>query len=101
MPLPARRLPPPSADTALKDAEPRRAKEALVLCELLGPTFIKLGQALSIRTDLIPAAYALELRQLQVMMPPTSLPSIPPHPQPNLARSSSSSSSQSSSSSSS
>ena len=31
----------------------------------MGPTFIKLGQALSIRTDLIPEAYALELRQLQ------------------------------------
>lgn len=56
--------------TALKNAEPRRAKTALKLCERLGPTFIKLGQALSIRTDLIPAAYALELRQLQDAVPP-------------------------------
>jgi hypothetical protein len=56
--------------TALKNAEPRRAKESLVLCEELGPTFIKLGQALSIRTDLIPAAYALELRQLQDAVSP-------------------------------
>jgi predicted unusual protein kinase regulating ubiquinone biosynthesis (AarF/ABC1/UbiB family) len=56
--------------TALKSAEPRRAKEALVLCERLGPTFIKLGQALSIRTDLVPEAYALELRQLQDAVPP-------------------------------
>ena len=56
--------------TALKQAEPRRAKEALVLCEQCGPTFIKLGQALSIRTDLIPEAYALELRQLQDAVPP-------------------------------
>merc|ERR1719199_1900861 len=55
---------------ALKAAEPRRAKEALVLCEQLGPTFIKLGQALSIRTDLVPEAYALELRQLQDAVPP-------------------------------
>lgn len=77
-----------------------QAKEALVLCEQLGPTFIKavtfilaltfylrsglaltlprpppnlypqLGQALSIRTDLIPEAYALELRQLQDAVPP-------------------------------
>ena len=31
--------------------------------------FIKLGQALSIRTDLIPEAYALELRQLQDAVP--------------------------------
>jgi len=51
--------------TALRNNEPRRAKEALVLCEQLGPTFIKLGQAVSIRTDLIPELYALELRQLQ------------------------------------
>jgi len=56
--------------TALKQAEPRRAKEALVLCEQLGTTFIKLGQALSIREDLIPSAYALELRQLQDAVPP-------------------------------
>jgi ABC1 atypical kinase-like domain len=47
-----------------------RAKEALVLATQLGPTFIKLGQALSIRTDLIPEAYALELRQLQDAVPP-------------------------------
>ena len=41
-----------------------------MLCEQLGPTFIKLGQALSIRTDLVPEAYALELRQLQDAVPP-------------------------------
>jgi hypothetical protein len=56
--------------TALRNAEPRRAKDALVLCQQLGPTFIKLGQALSIRTDLIPTPYALELRQLQDAVPP-------------------------------
>lgn len=56
--------------TALKKAEPERAKIALVLCEQLGPTFIKLGQALSIRTDLVPEAYALELRQLQDAVSP-------------------------------
>jgi len=47
-----------------------RAKEALNLSTQLGPTFIKLGQALSIRTDLIPEAYALELRKLQDAVPP-------------------------------
>jgi len=40
------------------------------LCAQLGPTFIKLGQALSIRTDLIPEAYALELRALQDKVTP-------------------------------
>ena len=54
----------------LQKNEKTRAKEALVLSTQLGPTFIKLGQALSIRTDLIPEAYALELRQLQDAVPP-------------------------------
>ncbi|KAL3908436.1 MAG: hypothetical protein SGARI_003062, partial [Bacillariaceae sp.] len=58
--------------TALKRNEPRRAKVALTLAESLGPTFIKLGQALSIRTDLIPEAYALELRALQDQVSPFS-----------------------------
>ena len=49
--------------------EGERAKEALGLATQLGPTFIKLAQALSIRTDLIPEAYALELRQLQDAVP--------------------------------
>jgi hypothetical protein len=56
--------------SALRKNEPRRAKVALRLCEQLGPTFIKLGQALSIRTDLIPEPYALELRSLQDAVPP-------------------------------
>lgn len=55
---------------ALKRNEPRRAKQAVKLCEQLGPTFIKLGQALSIRTDLVPEAYALELRALQDAVAP-------------------------------
>merc|ERR1719230_2413519 len=50
--------------------EKSRASEALALATQLGPTFIKLAQALSIRTDLIPEAYALELRQLQDAVPP-------------------------------
>mmetsp|Transcript_20979 Transcript_20979/g.72254 ORF Transcript_20979/g.72254 Transcript_20979/m.72254 type:complete len:940 (-) Transcript_20979:437-3256(-) len=54
----------------LEKNQPVRAREALALVNELGPTFIKLGQALSIRTDLIPEAYALELRQLQDAVPP-------------------------------
>lgn len=54
----------------LKKNEKERAKEVLALVTQCGPTFIKLGQALSLRTDLIPEAYALELRQLQDAVPP-------------------------------
>ena len=54
----------------LEANEEERAKEALELITQLGPTYIKLGQALSIRTDLIPKAYALEFRKLQDAVPP-------------------------------
>lgn len=60
------------ATKSVERNEAERAKEALGLVEELGPTFIKLGQALSIRTDLIPEAYALELRKLQDAVPPFS-----------------------------
>lgn len=58
----------------LEANEKERAKEALVLATQMGPTFIKLGQALSLRLDLIPEAYALELRQLQDAVPPFETP---------------------------
>ena len=40
--------------------------------EELGTTAIKLGQALSARTDILPLAYARELRKLQEGVPPVS-----------------------------
>ena len=46
---------------------PVQVREAL---EELGPTFIKLGQILSTRPDLIPAEYAAELEKLQDEAPP-------------------------------
>jgi hypothetical protein len=54
----------------LKKNEQDRAREATHLLSNLGPTFVKLGQALSIRTDIIPETYALELRKLQDSVPP-------------------------------
>jgi hypothetical protein len=46
-----------------------RAEECVAVISQLGPTFIKLGQALSIRTDLIPPTYAKALKKLQDAVP--------------------------------
>jgi len=46
---------------------PERVRKML---EELGPTFVKLGQVLSVRPDLIPLDYTLELRKLQDAVSP-------------------------------
>ncbi|MBC7331378.1 MAG: AarF/ABC1/UbiB kinase family protein [Synergistetes bacterium] len=46
---------------------PERVRKML---EELGPTFVKLGQILSVRPDLIPLEYALEFRKLQDKVSP-------------------------------
>ncbi len=46
---------------------PERLRLAL---EELGPTFVKLGQVLSTRPDLLPTAYVAELAKLQDTVPP-------------------------------
>lgn len=48
-------------------SRPERVRRAL---EELGPTFIKLGQILSTRADLLPPAYQVELAKLQDAAPP-------------------------------
>jgi len=54
---------------------PQRARMAL---QELGPTAIKLGQVVSARSDAIPEAYVLELRQLQDAAPATPFDQIKP-----------------------
>ena len=56
---------------AKKDAvDVRRAAQLRDLLVSLGPTYVKLGQVLSSRQDLLPKAYILELRTLQDAVPP-------------------------------
>lgn len=56
--LGARRMHPDAADATV----PERLRHAL---ERLGPTAVKVGQLLSVRPDLLPEDYRIELRRLQ------------------------------------
>ncbi len=57
-----------------------------MLCEKLGPTFIKLGQILSGRPDLIPADIVDELKHLQDDVSPISILEIQPVIEQSLGR---------------
>ena len=54
-------------------SRPQRLRMAL---EELGPTFIKLGQALSMRPDFVSVKFINELSKLQDMVPPCNFPEI-------------------------
>ncbi len=51
---------------------PSIAERIRISCEQLGPTFVKLGQILSTRTDIIPESVAKELQKLQDSVTPFS-----------------------------
>jgi predicted unusual protein kinase regulating ubiquinone biosynthesis (AarF/ABC1/UbiB family) len=60
--------------TGMTSLERKRSKELVGLLTALGPTFIKVGQALSTRTDLLPtdkAYYAIGLSELQDAVEPS------------------------------
>jgi len=59
----------------MRDNQEARADELVDLLTQMGPTYIKLGQALSIRTDIVPPVYANSLKRLQDAVPafPTKL----------------------------
>jgi len=54
----------------LEENSEKRAEELSFLLTQLGPSFIKVGQSLSIRTDLLSPAYVKGLKALQDQVPP-------------------------------
>lgn len=65
---------PSQHEGGMTDLERKRSKELVDLITALGPTFIKVGQALSTRTDLLPtdkAYYATGLAELQDAVEPS------------------------------
>src|SRR5258708_28938885 len=53
-----------------RDPDPERAQRLREALETLGPIFVKFGQLLSTRRDLLPADLADELAKLQDRVPP-------------------------------
>lgn len=54
----------------LTENQPWRAVQIREILTTLGPAYIKIGQALSTRPDLVPPAYLEELTRLQDQLPP-------------------------------
>ncbi len=66
----------PAADALSPEASTSRPVHLRMALEELGTTFIKLGQILSTRADLLPPAYLVELTKLQDSAPPVSFEAI-------------------------
>jgi len=63
---------------------PRRLRHMLTE---LGPSFIKLGQLMSVRADLLPPEYIEELQKLQDQVPPQPFAAIKPYIEKQLGQS--------------
>lgn len=61
-----------ATETIRELAKPDRGQRVLRVFEELGPTFIKFGQILSTRPDIVPADIVQELQSLQDRVPPMS-----------------------------
>ena len=72
---------PPRLMSALGKMAPAKRSQwerTRIVMEELGPTFIKFGQLLSMRPDVVPEALIKELRKLQERVPPVSFDQIRP-----------------------
>lgn len=70
VPLPKRRPPPPADEGAPAGPDVSLGGRVVRVCQDLGPTFIKFGQMLSTRPDLVPAEIVRALESLQDRVPP-------------------------------
>jgi ubiquinone biosynthesis protein len=66
---------PSDAIASVDLAPPQRLRMAL---EEMGPTFVKLGQILSTRADLLPPAFIAELEKLRDRVPPVPFAALRP-----------------------
>jgi ubiquinone biosynthesis protein len=82
-----RRSPPVRKQTGLRPSTPLPSPRRLrrMLTEL-GPSFIKLGQLLSVRADLLPPEYLEELQKLQDRVPPQPFERIKPFIEEQLGK---------------
>ncbi len=63
-------------DVASDNVEASAGKHLRMALEELGPTFVKLGQILSIRQDILPDGVVKELKKLQDSVPPFPFPEV-------------------------
>lgn len=74
-------------DEDSEHVEPKQIPERLRrLCEELGPTFIKVGQILAGRPDLVPAEFVMEFQKLQDKVAPVPFMTLKPVIEAELGR---------------